>query len=196
MPVKPLSLEGSIMRMPLLALGLSFAMPAMAQHAGHAHSSNMNTHTQAHMGGSSYAGMQTRMIKALSAQQIADLRDGKGMSLALPAELNGYPGPSHVMEMAEALELSKDQLLQTERLFREMQTEAKAMGEQVIATEAELDRMFKEKKATLAAVQDATARAAQVQGRLRLVHLKYHLAMVEVLSSSQVARYNQLRGYQ
>ena len=47
---------------------------------------------------SPYAGMQTRAIKALSDQQIADLRAGRGMGMALPAELNGYPGPAHVLE--------------------------------------------------------------------------------------------------
>lgn len=41
----------------------------------------------------SYAGLQQRAIKALSDQQKADLRAGRGMGLALPAELNGYPGP-------------------------------------------------------------------------------------------------------
>ena len=56
-----------------------------------------------------YAGMQTRSIKALSDQQIADLRAGRGMGLALAAELNGYPGPSHVLELADKLDLSPDQ---------------------------------------------------------------------------------------
>jgi hypothetical protein len=46
-----------------------------------------------------YAGMQARPIKALSAEQIADLKAGRGMSLALAAELNGYPGPRHVLEL-------------------------------------------------------------------------------------------------
>ena len=36
-----------------------------------------------------YAGMQTRQIKALSAEQIADLKAGRGMGLAMAAELNG-----------------------------------------------------------------------------------------------------------
>ena len=38
---------------------------------------------------SPYAGQEGRPIKALSEQQIADLRTGRGMSLALAAELNG-----------------------------------------------------------------------------------------------------------
>ena len=49
------------------------------------------------LGQSPYAGMQARPVKALSDQQIADLKAGRGMGLALPAELNGYPGPSHVL---------------------------------------------------------------------------------------------------
>ncbi len=49
----------------------------------------------------SYAG-----IKALSAEQIADLRTGRGMSFALAAELNGCPGPRHVLKLAEQLGLT------------------------------------------------------------------------------------------
>jgi hypothetical protein len=46
---------------------------------------------------SPYAGMQTRPIKALSKQQVVDLKAGRGMGLALAAELNSYPGPIHVL---------------------------------------------------------------------------------------------------
>ncbi len=56
-----------------------------------------------------YADLKSRSVKALSEQQIADLRAGRGMSLALPAELNGYPGPSHTLENADALGLSPAQ---------------------------------------------------------------------------------------
>jgi hypothetical protein len=58
---------------------------------------------------SPYAGMQTRTIKALSEQQIADLKAGRGMGLVLPAELNGYPGPAHVLELSDQLGLSAEQ---------------------------------------------------------------------------------------
>jgi hypothetical protein len=44
-----------------------------------------------------------RPIKALSAEQIADLKAGQGLSLALAAELNGYPGPRHVLELGKQL---------------------------------------------------------------------------------------------
>jgi hypothetical protein len=50
-----------------------------------------------------YSGMQSRPIKALSDQQVSDLRAGRGMGLALAAELNGYPGPSHLVELSDQL---------------------------------------------------------------------------------------------
>jgi len=55
---------------------------------------------------SPYAGFEQRPIKALSTQQIADLRAGREMSLALAAELNGFPGPLHVLELARGLDLT------------------------------------------------------------------------------------------
>ena len=47
-----------------------------------------------------YAGQQTRTIKALSDDEIAALRNGEGMGMAKAAELNGYPGPIHVLSLA------------------------------------------------------------------------------------------------
>ena len=89
-----------------------------------------------------YAGFDARAVKALSEQQIADLRAGRGMSMALPAELNGYPGPAHVLENAEALSLSPDQLARTKALFESMKAEAIPLGERLIDEEAMLDRLF------------------------------------------------------
>jgi hypothetical protein len=47
---------------------------------------------------STYTGLEHRTIKALSEQQVDDLQSGRGMGLALAAELNHYPGPVHVLE--------------------------------------------------------------------------------------------------
>ena len=52
---------------------------------------------------SPYGGFAERPMKALSAEQIADLRAGRGMGLALAAELNGFPGPVHALELAVPL---------------------------------------------------------------------------------------------
>lgn len=167
---------------------------AFAQHTGATHH-ELGAATPATHAHGPYSGMQGRTIKALSEQQLSDLRAGKGMSLALPAELNGYPGPSHALELSEPLKLSAEQKSRTQALFNQMQQAAKAAGEEVIAAEAALDALFKTKAATPDALRKATHTAAVAQGQLRETHLRYHLAMVELLSPEQVAAYNRLRGY-
>jgi hypothetical protein len=142
-----------------------------------------------------YAGMQERQIKALSEQQIADLTAGRGMGLALAAELNGYPGPSHVLELADKLELSADQRGKVQTLFNAMKAEAIPLGSKLIEQEAELDRKFAARTITPEDLKLTTAAIAVSQGELRETHLKYHLQTVSLLTPAQMHRYAQLRGY-
>ncbi|MEP6656873.1 MAG: hypothetical protein ABJC33_06535 [Betaproteobacteria bacterium] len=144
---------------------------------------------------SPYAGMQTRHVKALSGQQIADLRAGRGMGLSLAAELNGYPGPLHVLELADRLQLSDVQRTRTKTLLEAMKAETIPIGERIIEEETAFDRMFAEKQVTRASLDAATARIGTAQGELRAAHLRYHFLMVEVLWPTQIARYAELRGY-
>src|SRR3712207_6539051 len=99
--------------------------------------------------GTPYAGLERRAVKALSDEQIADLRSGRGMGLALPAELNGYPGPVHVLEHARSLGLSAEQRARVHALYEAMKAEAVPLGEQLIAQEAELDGLFAHRTVTL-----------------------------------------------
>ena len=142
-----------------------------------------------------YAGMQARPVKALSDQQIADLKAGRGMGLALAAELNGYPGPMHVLELASPLGLSDDQRAKVAALFDAMKREAVPLGERLIAAETALDRQFADRTITASSLGEATRDIASLQGELRLAHLKYHLATLEMLTPGQAARYSALRGY-
>lgn len=142
-----------------------------------------------------YAGLETREIKALSAEQLAELRDGRGMGLALAAELNGYPGPAHVLELAGPLGLSPKQREDIARLVAAMKAEAKATGEKLIAAEGALDRQFATRSVTEASLRAGVEAIAAEQAALRAGHLKYHLATVAVLSPEQIAHYDVLRGY-
>jgi LTXXQ motif family protein len=142
-----------------------------------------------------YAGMQMRSIKALSEQQVADLGAGRGMGLALAAELNGYPGPSHVLELADRLELSADQRARINGLFDSMKAEAVPLGSKLIEQEADLDKQFALRMVTPESLKASTAAVAATQGELRETHLKYHLSTVEILSPAQMQRYAELRGY-
>lgn len=143
----------------------------------------------------SYSGMETRRVKALSGEQIADLMAGRGMGLALAAELNSYPGPSHVLELRDALGLTDEQALRTKALLNQMKAETIPLGRQIIEKETELDRLLSERKITLAHLAETTKAIAEVQGALRAAHLRYHFEMAELLTPEQIRRYSQLRGY-
>ncbi len=142
-----------------------------------------------------YAGLQARPIKALSEQQIGDLRAGRGMSLALAAELNGYPGPMHVLEHSNALGLSEAQRAKMQELIAAMKAEAVPIGEQLIAQETRLDRQFADKTITPASLAASLQEIGRTQAALRTAHLKYHLLAADLLTPAQVRRYAELRGY-
>jgi hypothetical protein len=139
--------------------------------------------------------MQTRSIKALSEQQIADLSAGRGMGLALAAELNGYPGPAHILELADRLDLSTDQRTRVQGLFDSMKAEAVPLGSRLLQQEAEFDREFANHAVTPESLKASTAAIAVTQGVLRETHLKYHLLTGEVLTPPQMMKYAELRGY-
>jgi hypothetical protein len=142
-----------------------------------------------------YAGLEARAIKALSEQQIADLRAGRGMGLALAAELNGYPGPMHVLELGDSLGLSEQQRGKVQQLFAAMKAEAIPLGETLIAQEADLDHQFASKTITAASLVVATDAIGATHATLRRTHLKYHLLTLDVLTPAQAQRYAELRGY-
>ena len=145
--------------------------------------------------GGSYADLMTRPVKALSETQIEDMRAGRGMGLALPAELNGYPGPSHTLELADRLGLDDTQKARLRDLFATMKKEAITVGEQVIALETDLDRQFTAGTITLPSLASATAAIGERQAALRAAHLKYHLLTKDLLNPEQIKRYSDLRGY-
>lgn len=144
---------------------------------------------------SPYHGLESRSIKALSEQEMADLRAGKGMAMALAAELNGYPGPRHVLDLAGPLALTPGQSTAIQSLFEAMQAEATTLGQAVIAAESDLEQQFRSATLDDDGLQARVMSIAGLRGQLRLVHLRYHLATRAVLDRHQLALYGSLRGY-
>ena len=144
---------------------------------------------------SQYAGQQTREIKALSPAQTQDLLAGKGMELAKAAELNGYPEPMHVLELADSLQLSPEQRSSTTQLLAQRKAEARTIGGQLIAAERELDGTFAAQNAQAEAVARLTQLTGTLQAALSNAHLQTHLIQTRLLSPKQVLQYVVLRGY-
>ncbi|WP_211250297.1 Spy/CpxP family protein refolding chaperone [Fodinicurvata fenggangensis] len=143
-----------------------------------------------------YSGLQEREIKALSQEELADLQAGRGMGFALAAELNGYPGPLHVLELARQLDLTSEQEARVQALYDSMKDAAEEQGARLVELEAKLDRKFAEQSITSESLQALTAEIGQARAALRATHLKSHLTTRDLLSAEQIAAYAELRGYQ
>jgi Spy/CpxP family protein refolding chaperone len=144
---------------------------------------------------SPYAGQESRPIKSLSSAEIQGLLNAEGMGLAKAAELNGYPGPKHVLELAESLKLTSAQVVATEAAFRKMNSQAKQVGAQIVEREQALDALFASGSVTSETLGRSVEQIGALQAELRAIHLDAHLSQLAILSPEQVARYRQLRGY-
>jgi hypothetical protein len=136
-------------------------------------------------------------LRGLDAKEIDDLKAGNGMGLARAAELNNYPGPRHVLEAIQEgkLTASQEQRERVQRVFNTMNHDAVRIGAQILGEEQTLETGFRSATITDTELRARVATIAALQGQLRVIHLAAHLATRAVLSESQLARYNELRGY-
>jgi hypothetical protein len=169
-------------RIVALAALAAFSAPALAQHGGHGPASP-------------YAGEQTRAIKSLSEDDIAELRRGGGWGLAKAAELNGVPGPAHLLELKDAVPLDAEEVAAIGEIFATMTADAIAAGERLIAHEQALEDAFRARSVTYDSLRRMLAEIEESRAALRYIHLAAHLSASALLSDEQIARYLELRGY-
>ncbi len=144
---------------------------------------------------SEYVGEQNRDIKSLSNEDIEALRNGEGWGLAKAAELNGVPGPAHILDMKFEIALSETQNARIQSIFNEMRKKAIEIGEQLIEKERELNSAFAKGEITISELKNLTTELGAIRGELTFVHLRAHVEAGEVLSEEQIDTYNKLRGY-
>jgi Spy/CpxP family protein refolding chaperone len=139
--------------------------------------------------------MQSRAIKSLSDSDIRELRRGGGWGLALSAELNGMPGPAHLLELKDQIPLTHEQVSKTQALFDDMRKAAIPAGERLIVAEAALEAAFAKGSVDEAALRLLLTEAESARTELRFIHLSQHYKTVQFLKPEQIKRYNMLRGY-
>jgi Spy/CpxP family protein refolding chaperone len=169
------------MKLPFVALFLAFAPLALSASAAPP--------------ASPYVGQEARDIKSLSPEDINAYLSGKGMGLAKTAELNGYAGPSHVLDLASQLTLTPEQRARTESLFASMASKATSLGRALVEEERKLDRLFATRAVTAELLASSLNEIGSLQAKVRGAHIEAHLAQVEILTPEQNARYAQLRSY-
>ena len=132
--------------------------------------------------------------KSYSADDVAELLQGAGRGMAKPAELNGAPGPAHVLELAAELDLTPEQRVQIESIRLDMKTKAVAVGQKLIALELALDETFAAGEVQPEGLLAALDRIANAERDLRYIHLSAHLSTPVLLTADQIRRYDALRG--
>lgn len=130
---------------------------------------------------------------SLSMDEMHGLMMGQGMGLARAAEMQGYPGPKHVLELADSLALSDEQRQLAETLMAGVQSEARSLGARIVDAERRLSALFDGGAVDNPALEAAAHEVGRLRAELRLVHLRAHLAMREALSAEQSARYHAIR---
>ena len=165
-------------RIALIATALALVAPASAQHAPQPD-----------------AREQSRSVKALSDEDVKQYLAGGGMGYAKAAELNRHPGPMHVLELAEKLQLTADQRARTAALMDTHKSEARALGRKLVEAEQALDQLFASEEPSQSELARRVSAAAVAQGEYRLSHLETHRLMRAILTAEQVAQYDRLRGY-
>lgn len=163
---------------------LSTGSPAFAQ-AGDS--------TRSHL--SDYAGQEQRIIKNFSEDDIRELSNGEGWGLAKAAELNGVPGPRHVLDMKAEIKLDSAQVRALETLFSQMKEDATALGHDLIEKERKLNEAFASREVDQTRLRELLMEISHTTYQLRFVHLEAHLETEKILTGEQVAFYNRLRGY-
>ncbi len=142
-----------------------------------------------------YAGQQTRSIKSLSNEDIHSLKTGKGWGLAKPAELNGVPGPAHILELKDQLALSEKQLLSIQALWDKMNQSARQYGELYLQSEEKIEQFFNSSSTDETVLSQLLTESASHLAELRYIHLQTHLKAKPILTQHQIVTYNTLRGY-
>ncbi|BDW97808.1 hypothetical protein MACH10_34930 [Thalassospira tepidiphila] len=108
----------------LILLGTTIPLTAHAQGNAHMHRTDNAQHggnrTEDENTPSPYVGQQHRPVKSLSAEDLVELRKGGGWGLAKAAELNGVPGPAHLLELSDQIPLSADQHAAITALYADM----------------------------------------------------------------------------
>jgi len=144
---------------------------------------------------SNCSSQEKRQIKSLSQEEIDGYLSGKGMGIATPAELNNFPGPKHVIDLANELGLSNEQLLQTKKIYEMMRSEASEYGSLFVKCEQRIEALFSEGTVSPQLLQKSLEDSAKISAKLRGVHLMAHINQKSILSEQQVKLYNSLRGY-
>ncbi len=164
------------------AVLLMSVAPAAAQHGAGAHAHTGATPSTGHLA-----------AQACQTEFDSVVADGRGFGLAFAADQNGYPGPLHVLELKDRLRLTPEQERGARALLDAMFAEGRPKSARLLASEARLRDLFARAGADDATLAAAVTEAEQARADVRLVHLRAHVKMRDLLTDEQRRVYHAAR---
>ena len=122
-----------------------------------------------------------------------NLGEGRGFGMAFVADQHGYPGPLHVVELKDRLNLTPEQETKAQTLLAAMFAESRPKSERLLEAERKLRSLFNEGKADEASIRAAMAEVERARSDVRLVHLMFHLKTRDLLTDEQRRLYHEAR---
>ena len=109
------------------------------------------------------------------------------------ADVNGFPAPKHLLDLAKELQLSDAQKKSLQTIYVGMRSRALELGKRIIGIEEELHQAFQEGLVSEKSVRDDTEQIGKLRGRLRAVYLNANMKAKDVLTNAQIESYKKLR---
>jgi len=161
--------------------------PAVAQEGG---DSGMSKGRMHQMHGQAEGGMQGTggMLSGVSEQEKEALLKGGGLGAGMIAMMNGYPGPKHVLEMGDELELTDAQRESIGTIYGKVKAESVELGTELVEKDEALAALFTSGSVSTKDVEKRSREIGELQGRLRAAHLNAHVQTHAELTPAQLAK--------
>ena len=172
----------------LVAISL-VSSPAVAQEHGESDGDMGGKHQ---MHGQAEGGMQG--MGGVSAQEKEALLKGAGLGAGMIAMMNGYPGPKHVLEMGDELELTAAQRESIGTIYGKVKAESVKYGTELVEKDEELAALFASGSVSTDKVEKLSRDIGELQGRVRAEHLNAHVETFDALTPAQREMLAEMQG--
>lgn len=133
-------------------------------------------------------------IRSLPGRDIVALAGGEGGGLAKIADLNGYPGPRHVLDMDAHLNLTTRQREQLRQVMSTMEADAKEVATRYLSALAQLEEDTRQGSLSGDQFLKRYRAVEALRTELGAVHLITHFKTKDLLTPAQVATYYKPQG--
>lgn len=177
----------------LVAISL-VSSPALAQENGDTDGEMGRKHEMHGQAEGGMQGMGGGMLGGVSEQEKEALLKGAGLGAGMIAMMNGYPGPKHVLELGDELELNAAQRESIGKTYGNVKAESVKLGTELVEKDEALTALFTSGSATTGEVEKLSRDIGELQGRVRAAHLNAHVETFDALTPAQREKLSSMQG--